>query len=285
MEAHRPVDTLVVGATGMVGHLVLERLGERALGLSRSPQHGRAWIEGDVSKPATLTLLPPIKFALVTAAIALLIPSIPLLATMGVKRIVVFSSTSVLTKANSLIAEEREAIANFVAAEQSFIAACNEHAVEWTILRPTLIYCEGKDANISRIAKLIRRFKFFPLSGIGAGKRQPVHADDLAIGAIAAANSPVAANKIYNLPGGETLSYREMVGRIFDAVKMPRRIIFVPPFLWRVTFKLLQPAFPRANFAMGDRMSKDMLFDPSAAELDFGWKPRKFQPDFSVKSL
>jgi hypothetical protein len=37
--------------------------------------------------------------------------------------------------------------------------------VAWTILRPTLIYVEGRDANVSRLAGLIRRFKVLPLSG------------------------------------------------------------------------------------------------------------------------
>jgi hypothetical protein len=57
--------------------------------------------------------------------------------------------------------------------------------------------------------------RFIPLVGGGTGLRQPVHAEDLAIGAIAAAASPAAANKVYCLPGAETLPYWEMIGRIF----------------------------------------------------------------------
>lgn len=70
-----------------------------------------------------------------------------------------------------------------------------------------------------------------PLVGGAPGLRQPVHAEDLAIGALAAAASPAAINKFYALPGAETLSYREMIGRIFDGLGMPRRTISVPPLL------------------------------------------------------
>ena len=98
-----------------------------------------------------------------------------------------------------------------------------QHNVGWTILRPTLIYAEGRDTNITPLSRLIRRFGFMPLVGGAPGLRQPVHAEDLAIGAIAAASSPAAINKFYSLPGAETLTYREMIGRIFDGLRMPRR--------------------------------------------------------------
>ena len=110
--------------------------------------------------------------------------------------------------------------------------------------------------------------------------RQPVHAEDLAIGAIAAASSPASVNKIYSVPGGETLTYREMVGRIFDGMRRPRRTVSVPPSLWKASFVLVKPLFPGANVAMGTRMMKDMTFDSTPAVRDFGWNPRKFNPVF-----
>jgi len=147
-------------------------------------------------------------------------------------------------------------------------------------LRPTLIYAEGRDTNITPLSRLIRRFGFMPLVGGAPGLRQPVHAEDLAIGAIAAASSPAAANKTYSLPGGETLSYREMIGRIFDGLRLPRRTVSVPAVLWRAAFGLAKPLFPGANVAMGIRMMKDMTFDSTPAIRDFGWNPRKFNPVF-----
>jgi nucleoside-diphosphate-sugar epimerase len=147
-------------------------------------------------------------------------------------------------------------------------------------LRPTLIYAEGRDTNITPLSRLIRRFGFMPLVGGAPGLRQPVHAEDLAIGAIAAATSAAAVNKVYALPGGETLAYREMIGRIFDGMRLPRRTISVPPLLWRAGFIMAKPLFPGANVAMGTRMMKDMTFDSTPAIRDLGWKPRAFNPVF-----
>jgi nucleoside-diphosphate-sugar epimerase len=70
------------------------------------------------------------------------------------------------------------------------------------------------------------------LCGRGRGLRQPVHAEDCAVGAISAAQSVRAANRVYDLPGGETITYREMIGRIFDGLKRRRFIVPVPPPLW-----------------------------------------------------
>ena len=94
------------------------------------------------------------------------------------------SSTSRITKAHSPIAEEQAVAARLAAGEAAVIAACTAAGVGWTLLRPTLIYAEGEDRNISRLAGLIARFGVLPLAGRGEGLRQPVHAADLAHAAV-----------------------------------------------------------------------------------------------------
>lgn len=275
---------LVVGGSGMVGRHLMHHLAARGLqpiGLVRSPPPGAGWIAGDVSTPqAWAGQMPPCELAFSTAEIHLLVPAIATFAGNGVRRVVAISTTSILTKRDSVIAAEREKLDKIAAAEEQVMAACARHGIGWTILRPTLIYDEGRDINVTRLANLIRRFGFIPLAGSGRGLRQPVHAEDLAIGAIDAAQSALAIDKAYVVPGGETLSYRDMVGRIFDGLGRRRMIVAVPAVVWRVAFRLAQPLFPNANFAMGDRMSMDMVFDPAPAQRDFNWRPRGFRPQF-----
>ncbi|MGO8911442.1 MAG: NAD-dependent epimerase/dehydratase family protein [Bradyrhizobium sp.] len=276
--------SLVIGGTGLVGGYIVKHLvrrGERPFTLSRSPRHGPGvdWLMGDLEKQDTLKF-PAITTLYCTADAVLLARVLPQLLSPSLKRVVVFSSTSVLTKQDTEIVAERETIRKLAEAERTIAAACEQHNIGWTILRPTLIYGEGRDTNITPLSRLIRRFGFMPLVGGGPGLRQPVHAEDLAIGAIAAAASPAAANKFYSLPGAETLAYREMIGRIFDALRLPRRTISVPVFLWRAGFALAKPLFPGANVAMGLRMTKDMTFDATPAIRDFGWNPRPFKPVF-----
>jgi nucleoside-diphosphate-sugar epimerase len=280
----QPAKSLVVGGTGVVGGYIVDHLiraGERPLALSRSPQSkpGVVWFQGDLLNPEMLTF-PPFTTLYCTADAVLVPAALPRLFNSSLKRIVVFSSTSVLTKLDSEIVAERQMWQNLAEAEQKIVAACEQRNIEWTILRPTLIYAEGRDANITPLSRLIRRFGIMPVVGGGSGLRQPVHAEDLAIGAIAAACSASAANKFYSLPGGETLTYREMVGRIFDGLQRPRRTVPVPAYLWRMAFSFVKPLFPGVNVAMGTRMMKDMVFDRSPAEQDFGWSPRRFDPTF-----
>ncbi|MEH2470465.1 nucleoside-diphosphate-sugar epimerase [Nitrobacteraceae bacterium AZCC 2161] len=278
------MSSLVVGASGIVGGHIVDHLvlaGERPFAVSRAPREtaGVDWLQADLAAPNTLAW-PPISTLYCTAHVGLLADALPHVITPSLTRVVAFTSTSIVTKMNSELAAERDSVRQWVAAEQRLIDTCTRLGVAWTVLRPTIIYDEGRDANITRLARLIERFGFMPLAGSGSGLRQPVHASDLAIGALAAAGSSATANKIYAVPGTDTITYREMIGRIFDGLHKPRRIVPVPPWLWRTAFAAAKPFISNANVAMGNRMSKDMIFNPEPAAQDFGWRPRAFHPVF-----
>lgn len=141
--------------------------------------------------------LAPFATVYCTADATLLAKALPRLLTPSLKRVIAFSSTSVITKQDTEITAEREMIKRLADAERTIAATCERHNVGWTILRPTPIYAEGRDTNITPLSRLIRRFGFMPLVGGAPGLRQPVHAEDLAIGAIeAAASLPPSTNSI-----------------------------------------------------------------------------------------
>ena len=81
-----------------------------------------------------------------------------------------------ITKLDSEVVAERELLKSLAEAEQKIVAACTQGNVDWTILRPTLIYGEGRDVNITPLSRLIRRFGFmskplFPTSNVAMGLR------------------------------------------------------------------------------------------------------------------
>ncbi|SDJ71267.1 MULTISPECIES: NAD-dependent epimerase/dehydratase family protein [Bradyrhizobium] len=277
--------SLVIGASGLVGGYILQHLidrGETPFALSRSSRTNSGsveWFEGNLLDPAAIDI-PPFTTLYCTALAEQLVLALPRLINPALKRIVVITSTSIVTKIDSEIPAERELLRRYADSERRLADICEQSGIEWTILRPTVIYAEGHDANITRIAGLIKKWGFIPLAGSGKGLRQPVHAEDVAIGAVDAAASATAANRIYAIPGGETISYREMVGRIFDGMRRPRRIISIAPVIWRVGFFILNRWLPNANSAMGTRMSNDMVFDSAPARNEFGWDPRPFRPRF-----
>jgi len=276
--------TLILGGTSLIGRFLLPRLAaERPLAISRHPPAGNAdaeWIAGDLSEPAAIKALPQLGLLLSLSPIWLLPAALPALIDKGARRVVAFSSTSRFTKIASPVAAERDVAARLAASEDRVIDCCEDAGVAWTILRPTLIYAEGQDGNVTRLAGLIRRFGVLPLAGRGQGLRQPVHADDLAAAVMAAASSPAAENRAYDLPGSETLTYRAMAERVFEGMHRTARIILVPAPLWTGAFSLAKPFLPGATAAMGARMSEDLIFDPEPAQRDFGWSSRSFHPRF-----
>lgn len=201
-----------------------------------------------------------------------------LLEAAGARRVVALSSTSRFTKTDSNDAGENAVAARLIEAESAFIAWAERCGIEWIILRPTLIYGFGRDKNISEIAAFIGRFGFFPLLGKACGLRQPIHVDDVASACCAAITSPAAANRAYNITGSERLSYREMVTRIFAALKLTPRLLPVPLSLFRLAIAILRhlPRYRQWSAAMAERMNRDLVFDYSDAARDLAFKPRAF---------
>jgi nucleoside-diphosphate-sugar epimerase len=276
---------LVLGATSLIGRFLLPRLersGAPFVAVSRAPPslaRPRRWLQADLARLGSVAM-PHASRVLSLSPIWLLPTALPALRSAGLVRLVAFSSTSRITKIASPDPAERAVAARLAAAEAATIAFCAEHGVRWTILRPTLIYAEDQDANVSRLAALIRRWGVLPLYGRGEGRRQPVHADDLAAAALAALDAPAAENRAFDLPGGETLTYRAMAARIFEGLGRRPRIVSLPPTLWRAGFTLAAPLLPGAGAAMGARMAEDLVFDPAPARAAFGWNPRAFHPRF-----
>lgn len=279
---------LVLGATSLIGRFLLPRLeslGANTFALSRKPPDAGAgavqWVRADLAGPDLQSALPKAATVFALSPIWALPAALPALKAKGMRRLVAFSSTSVFTKAGSDDQGERMIARSLADGEAAVTAFCEAHKVAWTILRPTMIYAEGQDKNVTRLARMILRFGVLPLSGQGEGLRQPVHADDLAIGALKTAATPAARGRAYDLPGGETLSYRQMAERIFQALGRPSRIVSAPDWLWRAGFWLARPLLPGATAQMGRRMSSDLVFQAAAAEQDLDWRPRPFRPDFS----
>ena len=117
---------------------------------------------GDLADPASLKL-PPFSIIYCTAHSLLLAKALPYLFNDELRRVVLFTSTSIVTKLNSDIDEERDGLQRLAEGEQQTIDICERREIGWTVLRPTMIYDEGRDANVTRLARLIEKFGFMPL--------------------------------------------------------------------------------------------------------------------------
>ncbi len=204
-----------------------------------------------------------------------------------IKTAVVFSSSSVHIKTDSNNRAEKDQIRDMLAIQSQLRLLADERNIRLLILKPTLIYGCGLDTNISQLAGWIRRFGFMPVNGNAEGLRQPVHAEDLATVAVAALNSQAELPAELFLAGGETLSYREMVGRIFAALGKPERVVRLPQWLFVLMARLIGILRPRMkiNTEMVKRQKLDLVFDDGPAKNLLDYKPRPFAPaesDFSL---
>jgi nucleoside-diphosphate-sugar epimerase len=200
----------------------------------------------------------------------------------GAERVISFSSTSVFTKVDSSDPIDVKSVHDVQKREQVFAETCARLGIDWTILRPTLIY-GGKfgDRTVKDIARVIRLFGFFPAFGSATGLRQPVHAADLAKACLQVCDNKAAFNRGYNLGGGEILPYHEMVARIFTAMGRRPRIVRIPLPAFALAAKLarLHPRYRHIRSSMAERMERDMTFSNAEAIAGFGFAPRPFELD------
>jgi uncharacterized protein YbjT (DUF2867 family) len=184
----------------------------------------------------------------------------------GVKRSVFFSSTALFTslpaasKAVRLAAEER--VTSLPGA--------------WTILRPTMIYGDAGDRNLSRLVRFVARSPVVPLPGGGRALVQPVHVDDLGRAAVDVLGCDASAGRAYNLPGAEAAPLRELVlhvARLLDRrpllLSLPLRPVAAVAGLWHA---LRLP--PRISREQVLRLGEDKAFPFDEARRDWGYVPR-----------
>jgi len=259
----------------------LLREGHELFAISRRWRHGDdgvKWLVDDVSTPEVSW---PVADALIhIAPLRLLTGLLPDFLAKGGRRVICFGTTSRYSKAASGDTQEQAFAAEQVAAETRVAELCEAANAAWTVFRPTLIYGAGMDRNVTVIARMIRRFGVFPLFGAASGRRQPVHADDLAAACVAVLAEPRTFNSAYDLAGGESLDYRAMVERIFAAEGRTPRFLPVPLAAFRAAMWCMSriPRFKDFNAEMARRMNEDLVFDSSDATRDFGFAPRKFCP-------
>ena len=279
----------VLGGTSLVGYALLPLLGKmdvEVAALSRQSQQNdtQTGLDSNVrwyqlgSSLQELSFQQEIKDWICLTPIWVLPQYFDWLESLGAKRIVALSSTSRFTKTNSEDPGDIAIVKKLVDAEEKLIQWANEHDVDWVILRPTMIYGETKDKNITEIARFIQRFGFFPMFGKGQGYRQPIHVEDVARACYQVLNQRTVLNQAYNISGRERLTYRDMVNRVFTMLGKKPRVVTLPLAVLKFGLAVMKliPRYRGLTLGMITRMNQDMVFAHDAATRDFGFSPRPF---------
>ena len=282
MQPHQRT-ALIFGASGQIGLPLSTRLradGWRVLAVSRRPRvdgDGLHWLRGDFADPP---VLPPAVDAIFSCGPLDLFARWLAMAATEAPRVVAFGSTSASTKQDARDEAERELARRLLGAEARLHAAAEARGAAATLLRPTLVYGAGRDATLTRIAAMARRWGRFVLPTRADGLRQPVHVDDLAAAALAACEAQAAHGRAYDLPGGERRRYREMVARVLACVEPRPALHTLPMPVFLGLLRLAQARGIAGGLGPGAvaRMRDDLVFDADPAARDFGYAPRGFRP-------
>lgn len=275
----------VTGASGFTGRRVVRELTSRGMGvvalvrpkgdvggeqrLAATP--GVRVVEGDLDETACLRLFLTgcdafIHVASLGFGHASVVAAV---GACGVKRSVFFSSTALFTRLHTSSKVAR------IEAEDRVRSLPGG----WTILRPTMIYGDTGDRNLSRLIRFLARSPIVPLPGGGRALIQPVHVDDVGRAAVDALLSEVARGEEYNLPGGEASPLRDVVEHVARLLRRRPWIVSVPiapaalaAALWSVTG--LSPWIRREQVL---RLGEDKAFAFDKAGRDFGYRPRSWR--------
>ena len=278
---------LVFGASGQVGLPLLDRLGDagwRVHALSRqarSDTPGRHWLQGDFAR---MPALPRDVDAIFSCGPLDLFARWYADSDIVAPRVIAFGSTSATSKHASEDDGERDVARRLLGAEAALFEASEQRGAGATMLRPTLVYGAGRDATLTRIAGMAKRWGRFVLPRRADGLRQPVHVQDLADAAFAASLADVTKGHSYDLPGGETLAYREMVRRVLACLDPPLPLLELPMPLFRAAVAAAQARGVARDLTATAvaRMRDDLVFDAEPARRDFGYASQRFRPDAAM---
>jgi nucleoside-diphosphate-sugar epimerase len=157
-------------------------------------------------------------------------------------------------------------------------ALIQKSKLAWTIVRPTMIYGTGRDRNICRLIRFLRRSPILPVFGSGKALVQPIHVEDLADVLVRAVFCQAAERRAYNVAGAEPLSFNDLVATV--GFHLHRRI-HVIHFPARPAVALLQGA-ERVRLRLPIkaeqiyRLQEDKAFAWRDAARDLGFAPRSF---------
>lgn len=239
---------LVLGAAGFIGRHIVARLladGHEVVGTARAVRGleralpGARFVEIDLAKAVEPTdwakhlsgidlvvnaagILRGPEMEAVHVAMPVAMHSAALAA--GVKRVVLISAISARPDVATDYAQSK------LRGEQ----ALRQSGLDWTILRPSLVYGEGSYGGTSLLRGLAGLPLVTPVTAGGDYPFSPIHVDDLAHAVSRIADDADFAGQVLEPCGPETISHREVLGRYRGWLGFGRTRYFeIPmPLMW-----------------------------------------------------
>lgn len=194
----------------------------------------------------------------------------------GVKRLVFLSSVKVNGEATlgeaaftpdapAAVPSDPYALSKWEA-EQALHSQAQASALEFTIIRPPLVYGPGVKANFLSLMRWLWRGLPLPLGAIN-NRRSLVALDNLVDLIVTCLDHPAARNETFMVSDGEDLSTTDLLIRLSCALGRPTRLIPVPMCLLRVA------AYCMGKSDIARRLCDSLRVDITRTERLLGWRP------------
>ena len=193
----------------------------------------------------------------------------------SIRRAIFISTTAIFTQLNAPSKKTR------VAAE----LAIETSGLQYTILRPTMIYGSDRDRNMWRLIRFMRYSPIVPIFGDGKYLQQPIYVDDVAQAVVSCLSNEKTIDKSYNIAGKHPLTYNDVIDTI--ARQLNKRVwkIHVPSkpivSLLRLFEKIHIPFPIKAEQVL--RLNENKDFSYAEAQRDFGFSSLTFAEGIGVE--
>jgi NADH dehydrogenase len=148
--------------------------------------------------------------------------------------------------------------------------------LDYTILRPGVIYGEGDDM-LAHLSLMIRSAPIFPIVGNGSSPMRPVDVRDVAAAVIAALQKPCPGS-VYEIVGPDRMNLQNVVRTVAAGLNLPVWICPTPLALMRVPVRIMEAVMeqPLSTRAQLEMLVEGLDGDPAAAKRDLGLSTAPF---------
>jgi len=191
----------------------------------------------------------------------------------GVKHFIFISSIGAMaTLSDTIISEESPCQPDTpygrskLSAETALIELCRNTQMNWTILRPTLVYGPNNPGNMKRLFALVTKKLPLPFGSM-LNSRSLLYVGNLVDAIIKCIEDARAKNQTFIISDGEDLSTSELIFRMGNAMGEKILLLSFPPSLLRLAAKMIKKE------EVADRLLGSLQVDSSKIRQMLDWKP------------
>jgi len=155
--------------------------------------------------------------------------------------------------------------------------AVRSSGLDWTILRPSIIYGPG-DGFVTLLARLVRRLPVVPVIGSGTARLQPVPVSVVAEGFARALDQAGSVSQTYEVGGPDAHTLNEILQLIAGVLKRRKlRTVHIPiPVMRRLALVFGSLPFFPVTADQLLMLEEDNICDPNPFYGAFGLSPLSF---------